>query len=266
MKSLEAIQEWPCTAAAAVIRPDGVVVPFGDTARPFALASVTKLFTAAATLLAVEEGSVRLDDPIDPRGATLADLLGHAAGLAPDGAELEGPGRRRIYSNGGYERAAAHVETHTEMAFSTYLREGVFQPLSMSNTDLTGSPAFGAHSTVDDLVSFLLGLPALLAPETVLAMTSPYLPELVGVLPGYGRQAPNTWGLGPEIRSSKSPHWTGTANSAETWGHFGQAGTFVWFDPTVATSLIVLTDRPFGDWALERWSALSDSVLDEAAG
>ena len=266
MKSLEAIGEWPCTAAAAVIRPDGSVARHGETSQRFVLASVTKLFTSAAVLLAVEEGSVSLDDTMDGRGATLADLLGHAAGLAPDGTELEGPGRRRIYSNGGYERAAAHVEVGTEMSFGEYLREGLFQPLGMADTDLTGSPAYGAHSTVDDLVSFLLGLPTLLAPPTIAAMTSPYLSELIGVLPGYGRQTPNTWGLGPEIRSTKSPHWTGASNSPETWGHFGQAGTFVWSDPKAETSLVVLTDKPFGDWVLTRWPTLSDSVLNEVAG
>ena len=95
-------------------------------------------------------------------------------------------------------------------------------------------------------------------------MTSPYLPELVGVLPGYGRQAPNTWGLGPEIRSNKSPHWTGASLSPQTWGHFGQAGTFVWTDPALELALIVLTDKPFGDWVLERWPTLSDAVHAEA--
>ena len=264
MKALSTIEQWPCNAAAGVILADGSVESHGDTGRVFELASVTKLFTAAAVHVAVEEGSVALDDVVDARGATLADLLGHAAGLAPDGSELEGPGRRRIYSNGGYEMAAHHVETKTEMAFADYLREGLFQPLAMSSTELVTSPAYGARSSVRDIVSFLRGLPRLLAPSTITAMTTPYLPELVGVLPGYGRQAPNTWGLGPEIRSNKAPHWTGASNSTQTWGHFGQAGTFVWTDPAVNLALIVLTDKPFGDWVLDRWPTLSDAVRAEA--
>ncbi len=264
MRAFEALDEWPCTVAAAVLAPDGTSSKYGDTTTTFALASVTKLFTAAATLLAVEEGSVAIDDHVDERGATLGDLLAHASGLAPDGSVLDGPGRRRVYSNGAYELLAEHVESATSMAFADYMREGVFESLGMTASALLGSPAHGARSTVDDIVSFLVGLPGLLAPETLAAMTSPYLPELIGVLPGYGRQAPNTWGLGPEIRSNKSPHWTGSSNSPSTWGHFGQAGTFVWLDPEVGVALVVLTDKPFGDWALARWPALSDAVRAEA--
>ena len=150
------------------------------------------------------------------------------------------------------------------MAFADYLREGLFEPLGMTATALITSPAHGARSSVADIVLFVQGLPRLLAPSTVAAMTSPYLPELLGVLPGYGRQAPNSWGLGPEIRSMKSPHWTGRLNSPETWGHFGQAGTFVWVDPTAELALVVLTDKPFGDWVLDRWPTLSDAVHAEA--
>ena len=83
------------------------------------------------------------------------------------------------------------------------------------------------------------------------------------MLPGYGRQTPNTWGLGPEIRDHKSPHWTGAKNSPDTWGHFGATGTFMWSDPAVEVSMVVLTDRDFGDWALPLWPAVNDAVLTE---
>lgn len=266
MKAFAAIDEWPCVAAAAAIFPNGSVSWYGDRSQSFALASVTKVLTAATVLIGVEEGSVSLDDVIDGRGATLGDLLGHAAGLAPDGSVLDAPGRRRIYSNAGYERAASHLEAATEMAFGDYFQVGLLDPLGMVSTALTGSPAYAGSSSVEDLVSFLVGLRSILATETLAMMTSPYLPELIGVLPGYGRQAPNTWGIGPEIRSNKSPHWTGSTNSPRTWGHFGQAGTFIWTDPDIETSLVVLTDRPFGDWVLERWPSLSDDVRTEVLG
>lgn len=264
MKTFDALNDWPCpTVAAAVIDASGVVHTHGDTAQVFALASITKVLTAAAVHLAVEEGSVALDDVVDDHGATLADLLGHASGLSPQGERFDEPGRRRIYSNAGYERAAEVVEERTEMPFADYLTEGVFVPLGMTATRLLSSPAFGAASSVDDLVGFLTGLGSLLAPETIERMTSPYLPELVGVLPGYGRQTPNTWGLGPEIRSTKTPHWTGTHSNPRTWGHFGATGTFMWTDPGAGVSAIVLTNRDFGDWAIPLWTAFGDSVLDE---
>lgn len=83
-------------------------------------------------------------------------------------------------------------------------------------------------------------------------MTVQY-PGTKGVLPGYGHQNPNDWGLGFEIRDGKSPHWTGSASSPRTFGHFGQSGTFLWIDPDAALACVSLTDRAFGPWAVEAW-------------
>jgi CubicO group peptidase (beta-lactamase class C family) len=80
-------------------------------------------------------------------------------------------------------------------------------------------------------------------------------------VPGYGAQDPNDWGLGVEIRGHKTPHWTGTANSPGTYGHFGQSGTMAWVDPVANVGLVALTDRDFGPWAKDAWPALSDAVL-----
>ena len=90
-------------------------------------------------------------------------------------------------------------------------------------------------------------------------------PGLVGVLPGFGRQDPNDWGLGLELRDAKSPHWTGTQNSPRAFGHFGRSGTFLWVDPAAGIALACLTDLDFGDWARAGWPWLSDAVLAEAA-
>ena len=123
----------------------------------------------------------------------------------------------------------------------------------------------GATSTVADLTAFAVDL---LRPVTVSAQmhaeaTSVQFPGLTGVLPGFGVQRPNDWGLGVEIRGAKSPHWTGSANSGRTFGHFGQSGTFLWVDPEADLALVVLTDRDFGEWAYSLWPALSDEVLRE---
>ncbi len=90
-------------------------------------------------------------------------------------------------------------------------------------------------------------------------------PGLRGVLPGFGAQDPNDWGLGFEIRGTKSPHWTGTHNSPRTFGHFGQSGTMLWVDPDAQLGLVALTDRNFGPWAAEAWPVLADAVLAEYA-
>src|SRR4029077_14319876 len=71
----------------------------------------------------------------------------------------------------------------------------------------------------------------LLHPSTLDDATSVQYPGLRGILPGFGSQNPNDWGLGFEIRGTKHPHWPGSANSPATYGHFGQSGTFLWVDP-----------------------------------
>jgi CubicO group peptidase (beta-lactamase class C family) len=93
-----------------------------------------------------------------------------------------------------------------------------------------------------------------------------HFPGLSGVVPGLGRFADNPWGLGCEIRGQKHPHWTGTQNSAATFGHFGGAGTILWVDPSRKVAAVALTDRRFDDWAGEAvrlWSQFSDAVLTE---
>lgn len=261
MAVLEQIDEWPCQNAAAVLSVHGELAEsFGDLDRVFPLASVTKLLTAATVLVGSEEGSVTLDDDAGD-GASLADLLAHASGLGPDGTRLDAPGRRRVYSNAGYERAAGLLASGSGLDFSTYFSEALIDPLGMSATELLGSPAFGARSSVTDLDRFLQGLGRLLTTSTLQRMIEPHRAELSGVLPGYGSQSPNLWGLGPEIRGHKALHWTGELAAPETWGHFGQAGTFVWSDPTRHTSLIVLTDLRFGAWAPPRWAQLSSDAV-----
>ena len=268
--ALDVIADWPVPAAsAAVVGPAGVLAQHGDTARPYRLASVTKPLVARAAQVAVEEGAFDLDTPAGPPGSTIRHLLAHTAGYAMQDAEiLARPGARRIYSNYGFAVLAETLERESGIEAAPYLTEAVFEPLGMVDSRLDGgAPAagFGGFSTVDDLVLFATDL---LRPRTVSAQmhaeaVSVQFPGLDGVVPGYGMQRPNDWGLGFEIRGAKSPHWTATANSAATFGHFGQSGTFIWADPVADLALVVLTDRDFGDWAKPLWPALSGEVLRE---
>ena len=232
----------------------------GPVDEPFEWASVTKLATALAAVVACEEGTLALDGPCGPPGATVRDLLAHAAGYDFDTpAVLAAPRTRRIYSNTGYEVLAAALAEAAAMPFETYLREAVLDPLGMSSTVLRGSPAAGLVGPLRDL---LLLARELQAPTLVTTpMGEVQHPGLAGVLPGFGRQDPNDWGLGPEVRGRKSPHWTGSANSPATFGHFGAAGSFLWVDPVAGIAACYLGDRPFGDWAAREWPALSDRIL-----
>ncbi|NSC21577.1 beta-lactamase family protein [Streptomyces albus subsp. chlorinus] len=271
MDSLRMIETWPVpTAAAAVVRADGTVAgAHGPAAQRFALASVTKLLTAYAALMALEEGAVELDEPAGPEGSTVRHLLAHTSGLAFDEQRaMAAPGTRRIYSNAGFETLADHLAEATGMPLAQYLREGVLDPLGMASTQLAGSAAKDAVSTCEDLMRFAAELqsPTLLHPSTVREATSVVFPGLTGVLPGYGHQKPNDWGLGFEIRGGKSPHWTGASSSPRTFGHFGQSGTFLWVDPEAGAACVALTDRAFGQWAIEAWTPFTDAVLADLRG
>ena len=271
MDALELVAEWPVgTVAAGVMAPDGSTSTWGPADQPFGLASVTKPLVALAVLVAVEEGTLDLDVELRDgrlgRGVTVRHLLAHASGLAFDQVErIALPGSRRIYSNVGFEILGEVLAEASGLDPATYLDEGVSQPLGLTTTRLLGSPAADAVSTVNDLLvvaaELLATAPVLLSPDTLRQARTEQFPGLTGVLPGFGQQRPNPWGLGFEIRGSKTPHWTGSANSPSTFGHFGQAGTFLWVDPEWPGALVVLTDRSFGDWTRARWPALSDAVL-----
>jgi CubicO group peptidase (beta-lactamase class C family) len=258
------------TVAAAVLDPTGVIEIAGETDARLPLASVTKLLVAYAALIAVEEGTIALDDKAGPEGSTVAHLLAHASGLAPDDPtrSLARPGTHRIYSSAAYEVLASHLEQASGFQMSAYLAEAVFEPLQMRHSALVGPAGMGAVSTVEDLTQFAgeLLAPGLISPETFQLATSPVFPGLGGVLPGFGRQERCDFGLGFEIRDHKAPHWTGSLNSPATFGHFGQAGTFLWVDPVASLALVVLTDRPFGDWAAAAWPPLSDEVVASYPG
>jgi CubicO group peptidase (beta-lactamase class C family) len=267
--ALDQVSAWPVgRAAAVVVGPDGVFASWGDTRTPFLLASVTKPLAALATLVAVEEGALELGDPADESllpGATIAHLLAHAAGIAPEGRLRSfAPGVRRVYSNAGFELLGERVAAATSMPFAVYFREAVARPLGLESTTIEGSPARDGRASVNDLARVLVQLLSpglLLHPSTVADATHVHYPGLRGVLPGFGGQDPNDWGLGFEIRAHKQPHWTGALNSPETFGHFGQSGTMFWIDPQARLGVVALTDEPFGPWAAQAWPALSDAVL-----
>ena len=260
---------WPvANVACAVVDRNGDDHVIGDADRVFALASVTKLCTALATLIACEEGICSLDD-VAPgvEGATVRDLLCHAAGLPfESGGLTHMPRLLRTYSNQGYQVLGDLVAHQAGFAFADYVREAVLEPLGMLDAVFEGHPGSGMRASAGSLLALVRELqrPTLIAPETWRAMTSVQYPELNGVLPGYGRQYPNPWGLGPEIRGTKAPHWSAPWSSPETFGHFGRSGTLLWVDPVAGVAMVALTDREFGAWAMEAWPRLTGDVLDHA--
>lgn len=278
LDALRLVDDWPVdTAAVAVLRREGdptgrgparvaVVDSRGPDRHVFALASVTKPLVAYAVLVAVEEGALGLDDAAGPAGSTVRHLLAHTSGLGfTTRRPMTVPGRRRVYSNSGFEVLAEALEAATGLTMARYLAEAVTTPLGMGATELRGSAGAGATSTLADMRLFAAELlvPTLLHPSTLQLATSVAFPGLSGVLPGYGVADPNDWGLGFELRDRKAKHWTGRASDPATFGHFGRSGTFLWVDPAADAACVCLTDRDFGDWSIAAWPVLTDAILAE---
>jgi CubicO group peptidase (beta-lactamase class C family) len=266
VEALRQVDGWPAAnAAVAAVGADGELGARGEREHVFHWASVTKLFTAYACLIAAEEGAIDLDEPAGPPGSTVRHLLAHASGLPfHAGGPIARPGALRIYSNPGIELAAGTLAKRAGVPFDVFLREAVLDPLGL-RAELRGSPAADLYGSLDDLARFARELlaPRLVAPETLAEAARVQFPGLAGVLPEVGRYDPNDWGLGFELKDGKSPHWSGTRTSARTFGHFGGSGTFLWVDPEGELALACLTDLDFGEWAKTAWPRLSDAVLSE---
>ena len=266
---LETLASWPGTRrGAGWVRADGHTESAGDVDHVLRLASVTKVLTAMAVLVAVEEEVLALDEPAGPPGSTVRLLLCHASGLPFEGrAPIAAPGQRRIYGNSAYELLGSLLAERTGVPYADYVDEAVCRPLGMKATSVHGSPAADGRGSVADLLRLgqeLLAPGRVLDAQTVAEAARPQLPDLVGVLPGFGPQRPNPWGLGFEVHGAKSPHWMPAEASPATFGHFGQSGSFIWVDPEAGVACASLSDQPFDRWARTGWPRLGRDVLAAA--
>ncbi len=267
---LAAVDAWDAAhVSATVVGPAGIEALHGDPGVVTAWASVTKPVTAWAVLIAVERGLVRLDEPAGPPGATVRHLLAHTSGLPFDGrTAISPPGRRRIYSNTGFDLLGTLVEERAGVPFAELLGEWVLGALGMAATELRARPSDGLAGPLADLAVFAAELlrPTLIGPALAHAARTVAFPGLAGVVPGVGNFDPCDWGLGLELRAAKTPHWMGAAVSAGTFGHFGRDGSFLWADPSADLALCVVSDRAFGPWAMTAWPSLSTEVIAATAG
>ena len=269
--ALPAMADFPFPTALVVTgapAPDGGVLhESGDVDEIFPFASVTKPIVAWSALVAVDRGLLDLDAPAGapaPDGATIGHLLSHSSGIAADSDErLASPGTRRICSNRGIEILGQWLQEATGTPLETWVETTVLEPLGMASVLIPGSPAHSGEGSARDLSLFAreLASPRLVSPALAERACAPVLPELDGVLPGYGRQVPNPFGLGVEVRGAKSPHWTGKGNSPQTFGHFGQSGSFMWVDPVAERQAVFLGAEPFGQVHRKTWPALGDQIL-----
>ncbi|MDO4791775.1 MAG: serine hydrolase domain-containing protein [Buchananella hordeovulneris] len=263
MVHLQTLESFPFPTALIVNVNGQEALRTGDVDRTFRWASVSKLLTALGVHLAAQRCLLDLDQPARPQGATVAHLLAHAAGVDSESdAQLAPAGTRRIYSNYGYEELGRILAEATGMEATDWLEQEILLPLGMSATE-PGNTAHGASGPATDLILLAQELlqPTLLSAATHATMTAPAFPGLPGILPGYGRQADNLWAMGPEIRAVKEPHWLSAGHAGLSYGHFGQAGSFLWCRPELGACAVFLGASPFSALHRDLWPQLDAEIL-----
>ncbi|MEP7347300.1 MAG: serine hydrolase domain-containing protein, partial [Gemmatimonadaceae bacterium] len=224
----------------------------------FNLGSMNKMFTAVSVLQLSEKGTLSLDDTLGkflPAGAMrpevlskvrIKHLLSHTSGLGsyftdewdgmsrarfrtvddwmalvkPESLAFE-PGTKWSYSNTGMLVLGKVIEVASGQDYFAYVREHVYQPAGMTNSDayeldhvnhnlavgyepeqtpngveyrnnifqhvIRGGPAGGGYSTVDDLTRFAEALKSgrLVSSNSVKLLTTPK-PELSSPAYGFG--------------------------------------------------------------------------------
>jgi serine beta-lactamase-like protein LACTB, mitochondrial len=166
----------------------------------FRIGTASTVLTSAAAGLLLEEGRLKLADEIQtyvpafPRKqwpVTLRQLMGHTAGVTPDGGDegplftkhcehpvealryfaqsplLFEPGTQYRYSNYDWILVSAAIEAAAAQPFLTFMREKVFDPLGMRDTIPDSPPA----EPDDDFPLFNLIREKIFDPRTAHAKT-----------------------------------------------------------------------------------------------
>ena len=220
------------------------------------------------------------DAAIAATGVTLRHLLTHTSGLSgevinrpwPESAQaaLGAMPRHSLgtvvdYHNPNYFLLAIVVERVTGRTIQEVYREDVLIRLGIDGT-LGGDPpnrfvasALAPEASIERLAR---GLPtshlvtsaagALTLARAFHGTPADYLragtradaiqDHTNGVGGGYGSLKYDrcAWGLGPELRGNKHPHWAPPTSSPHSFGHYGSGGRLAWIDPEVGIGWAVM--------------------------
>jgi beta-lactamase class C len=215
------------------------------------------------------------------------------------------PGDELRYSNAGYGIIARLTERVSGQPFWQTARTRVLEPLGirdivanptgvaperiahLTDTSHPGTdfetynsvywrglalPWGGLFGTPRDAVRFAAAfLPSggrfLSEAATALMTTDQTMGVPGGVESAKVRWNPGRWGLGWEVKGEKRRHWTGDFTSAQTFCHFGHAGTLLWADPERDIALAVFANRTvthMWGFILPRWARLSNAIIAAA--
>jgi CubicO group peptidase (beta-lactamase class C family) len=208
------------------------------------------------------------------------------------------PGARVQYDNVGYGLLAAVAERCTERDFADALRALVLDPLGIEGylgaeppravatlADVRGRqrggelepfnsafwrslalPWAGLLTTAEGalaLVRAFAGHPAdFLRPETRAEATRNQTGDLAGgfVKPLFWSPCP--WGLGPDLRGDKTPHWAPAEAGPDSFGHSGASGCLAWAAPMADVAWALLGARTADSgWLLRRAPAIGAAIV-----
>ena len=305
--------EW--ADSSAVVSPDSTV---------YDLASLSKaVATTTAVLLLVQDGRIRLDDPVQPwlpqfygrwkDRVTWRDLLTHTSGLPPAG-HMSGstpaqrlasllrtrldspPGTEVEYSDLGYVVLWAAAERVAGEPLPRMLRERVWRPLGMTETEylpgedctdcaptltLTSGEPFrgepndpmarklggvtgnaGLFSTAADLGRFA----AMIANGGALDGVRIFRPDIVRGLftqqPNAGRRTLGWDAFCPAERETEQV----PCRQPVAFGHYGWTGTSLWIDPRTTLWVVLLANRSYDVRKPKSMEAVREGVFATLAG
>lgn len=215
----------------------------------FPVASITKLATALAVLRLVDRGLIDLDDPADrflkrtePHpGVTIRRLLCHTAGFAIDLNAGESP----------YEPGLTW-DTLGQACLRAQLRHPPGSEVLYSNI------GYGVLALVR---AFCGHPPGFLSPPLRAAAVANQTDDLPGgfIEPLCWNRCP--WGLGPEVRGEKEPHWLPGIAGADSFGHTGASGCLAWAAPGSGVAWAILGARTADSgWLLRHSGAISAAL------
>ena len=200
------------------------------------------------------------------------------------------PWTRVQYSNTGYGLLAQIAETRSDRPFAELLRQHVLEPLGIEGyfgvepprpvallADVRGDrsrdpqiepfnsgfyrslglPWAGLMTTADGalkIVRSFAGEPAGFLSESLRhEATSDQTRGLAGGFVPPLMWNPCPWGLGPELRGTKVPHWAPPTAAPTSFGHSGASGCLAWHDPLRQLSWALLGTRTAeSGWLLRR--------------
>jgi beta-lactamase class C len=198
------------------------------------------------------------------------------------------PGTYVQYSNTGSGVRAARVERATGMSFPRALEQLVLAPLGVEGylgdepprptarlADVRGSSAGTELEEYNSAFWRTLAAPwggLITNARGALALVRAFreLPEATknqnGDLPG-GMARPLLWdrcpwGLGPELKGDKTPHWSPPSAGPDSYGHAGASGAFAWLDPGRDVAWAILGARTAASgWLLRQGAAIGEAIL-----